>query len=393
MKKFLQPLIYSLISLIGIFFVQCQTNLNKIEPTLKNTMTGESFQSSDSPMANVVIGPYTVTFNGVTYSGTTSTWSYTIQRTGPAQQNGLSHWIIGLGKCANFSNVTGATLDGQPYTDLKNSEGSGTGCVTSGSFLKFDGLPSGVSDGNPHIFTFTLNVAVDVASNPNWVKAGPNCYQGVIEGPGCYHINGKVEKEECINNTIVVSPYAGVTVNLSNGASTTTDANGNYSFEDVEGGTYTVSVGSQSKEVTLGPGSAEGVNFLFKYEGTCGVTVCSFSQGYWFAKPNLTWGGTVTIGGKTYTQAEGRAIWNTSNAGGMRDAKKAFLQLAAIKLSGIDPSTVPALAADAALIEAYFASIPKLTPTTIPANSKTTKPVGDAGGRIGNWIDANHCGE
>src|SRR5688572_24930495 len=68
---------------------------------------------------------------------------------------------------------------------------------------------------------------------------------------------------------------------------------------------------------------------------------CSWSQGYWFAAPHVIWPdsngvayGQITIGGHHYTQAEGKAIWNTSNAGGIKDSKKAFLQVAAIKLSG-----------------------------------------------------------
>ncbi|HMK18741.1 MAG TPA: hypothetical protein VK492_11090 [Chitinophagaceae bacterium] len=130
---------------------------------------------------------------------------------------------------------------------------------------------------------------------------------------------------------------------------------------------------------------------------------CSFSQGYFFAKPGPTWPpldgtGTVTIGGKVYTEAEGRAIWGCSNAGGIRDSKKGFTQVAALKLSGLasDPGLDPAVAADMAIIENWLASISKLVacsnlPNQTAAQKLTYGDAAAAGGRIGNWINANHC--
>jgi hypothetical protein len=49
--------------------------------------------------------------------------------------------------------------------------------------------------------------------------------------------------------------------------------------------------------------------------------------------------------------------------------------------------------ADVAIAEAYLSTIPKLTPSTIPKNSSASKAAGEAGGRIGKWIDDNHCTE
>ncbi|NCU02489.1 MAG: hypothetical protein GXC73_00755 [Chitinophagaceae bacterium] len=116
---------------------------------------------------------------------------------------------------------------------------------------------------------------------------------------------------------------------------------------------------------------------------------CSFSQGYWFAKPNLVWAGPVTVGGHVYTQAEGKAIWNTSNAGGIPDTKKAFLQVAAIKLSGDNVLAGASVWADVKIVEDWLSTLPKLT--TANLKSWKNKAAADAGGRIGTWIDTHHC--
>jgi hypothetical protein len=94
-----------------------------------------------------------------------------------------------------------------------------------------------------------------------------------------------------------------------------------------------------------------------------------------------------------YSQEEGKAIWNTSNTKGLLNAKAAFLQASAIKLSNVAPTA--SVWADVQIIENYLASIAKLTPGTIPANSRTgaNANAGAAAGRIGNWINANHCAE
>ena len=129
---------------------------------------------------------------------------------------------------------------------------------------------------------------------------------------------------------------------------------------------------------------------------------CSFSQGYWFANNAAhpegvhLWGKTVTEGGKTYTNAEGLAIWNASNKGGITDAKKAFTQLAAIRLSVVD-ETDPALSSAIATIDNWFASIPKLSGTVPYLPNQTAEEITlygnarNAAGIISDWINAHHC--
>ena len=126
---------------------------------------------------------------------------------------------------------------------------------------------------------------------------------------------------------------------------------------------------------------------------------CSLSQGYWFAKPNLVWTSNVTVGGHSYTQAEGKAIWNTSNAGGISDAKKAFTQVAAIKLSGSTVLPTATVWQYVTIAEAWLATLPKLSADgaagTLKVQPKTSAntnaAAGSAGGSIGRWIDLHHC--
>jgi hypothetical protein len=141
---------------------------------------------------------------------------------------------------------------------------------------------------------------------------------------------------------------------------------------------------------------------------------CTFTQGYWFAKPggyasgkgktkvpsgsqwpdNLENDG-ISFGGFTYTYTEARAIFFGSNKKtGKTDAKQAFLQGLALKLSMYGnsqtepcPGTLDALNA----IEAYFAAkAVEQTANTI----NTYAPDADlraAAGLISECLNANHC--
>ncbi|MEP6614920.1 MAG: hypothetical protein ABJA57_00005, partial [Ginsengibacter sp.] len=129
----------------------------------------------------------------------------------------------------------------------------------------------------------------------------------------------------------------------------------------------------------------------FSSNCSCGLTI-----GYWFAKPGVVWPdvngtapGVVTVGGYNYTQEEGLAIWNTSNAGGLPDAKKAFLQATAVKLSSSTILPTDPIWADVAIIDNWLSTLPKLTPTNI--YDFTNKDAADAAGRIGVWLSDHDC--
>ena len=128
---------------------------------------------------------------------------------------------------------------------------------------------------------------------------------------------------------------------------------------------------------------------------------CSFSQGYYFAKPGPTWtelSGVITVGGFEYTEEEGRAIWDCSNAGGIKDSKKGFTQVSALKLSGAYPSGNLLIDADVVLIENWLASKGKLVAcSNLPNQTENEKVTygnaAAAAARIGEWINNNHCSE
>jgi hypothetical protein len=124
---------------------------------------------------------------------------------------------------------------------------------------------------------------------------------------------------------------------------------------------------------------------------------CTYSQGYYFGSPH-PWAapGTVTIAGFTYSEAEGRAIWDCSNAGGIRDAKKGFTQVAALVLSGAYPTGNPSIDADVLTVVNWLATKGKLVACTNLPNQTNAEisaygNVSLAAGRIGQWIADNHC--
>lgn len=143
----------------------------------------------------------------------------------------------------------------------------------------------------------------------------------------------------------------------------------------------------------------------FCFQGMDCVTIqppregCSFSQGFWFAKPygeENTWpGGGITMGGHTYTAAEARALWWVS---GNLPLKRAFTQAATIKLSKAagyltDDSEVSAYVDQ---IDAALTKLVKLTPANITTcNNKLKASVkadlSNWAGAIGKFIDENHC--
>ncbi|SDB39732.1 hypothetical protein SAMN03097699_1103 [Flavobacteriaceae bacterium MAR_2010_188] len=137
---------------------------------------------------------------------------------------------------------------------------------------------------------------------------------------------------------------------------------------------------------------------------------CALSQGYFFANGGLhngsddVWSkvGGLTIGGYTYTHAEGMYIWSVNRGFGGNQVLNGFFQLGAARLSGIES----AVQEQANIIEAYFAGLEKSvleyetlpdskgrTYYNLPASSGgvTSAEVTKAGGAIGAYIDANHC--
>ncbi|KAA5546671.1 hypothetical protein [Adhaeribacter rhizoryzae] len=139
---------------------------------------------------------------------------------------------------------------------------------------------------------------------------------------------------------------------------------------------------------------------------------CSFSLGYYFAKPNVEWpnstlecpNGSVILGSNTYCKEVARDIFRTSNAKtGMTDAKMAFLQASAIKLSiasgkavnlsWVDSTTGLSVAQALAFIDTFYTG--KLaTPANINTKSFNTGTTNlkNAAKTLDDYIQKFHCG-
>ncbi len=123
------------------------------------------------------------------------------------------------------------------------------------------------------------------------------------------------------------------------------------------------------------------------------VTACSYSQGYWFANSDHPWPdlngaeeGNITVGGYNYSEAEGRSIWNSSNASGISESKKAFLSVCTIKLSVVPPAANVWTYVNA--LENWLKSLTKLTPANLPAGATSIKK---SCSKLEQWISTNHC--
>ena len=130
----------------------------------------------------------------------------------------------------------------------------------------------------------------------------------------------------------------------------------------------------------------------------CKGECCSFSQGYWFAKPNVVWPGNLSIGNQTYTKAEGQALWDAAKGNNSSPLAKAFFQAAAVRLSGTSLTCSHTLKEDILCIESVLCKLPEITVSNLSAlslniSSSDAGKLQQAAGRIGEWIDANHCSD
>ncbi len=131
----------------------------------------------------------------------------------------------------------------------------------------------------------------------------------------------------------------------------------------------------------------------------CPALFCSFSQGYWFAKPGVGLDMKVSLSGHEYTRADRTNIWNIRGRFGGSDAKQAFTQYSAIILSmqaqELTKSDLPTELQDAlAVIEGYFTTQNALHGVLTKDSIKyydSSKSARKAAGVLSSWIDENHC--
>lgn len=160
-------------------------------------------------------------------------------------------------------------------------------------------------------------------------------------------------------------------------------------YEVVEADSWIKAGSSCSKGRSLAPGCPR-------------ENYCSFSQGYFFANGALNNGSSVfwtdglTIGGITYTQAQGMNIWSIDRGPGGNQTLNGFFQLGSVRLSSVDSEVQPQVD----IIEAYFTAVGNVygylvnnTHFDFPASAGgyTSSQVANAGGEIGNYIDTHHC--
>jgi hypothetical protein len=126
---------------------------------------------------------------------------------------------------------------GQPYSQTFTASGGAAPLTWTAT-----GLPSyltlsstGILSGTPpNAATITFNVTITDASR----KTASGAFTLRIPAPMRYKISGQI--------TTSAGGLAGVTVTLSTGPVTTTDASGKYSFSNLSGGTYTVTPSLQN---------------------------------------------------------------------------------------------------------------------------------------------------
>jgi hypothetical protein len=308
--------------------------------------------------------------------------------------NGSCAQVVGSAKVINCVDENKRTQAYQNADVNFNTQTAATQTGTNGDY-KF----SNVSVGSHTITIGGVSKTISVGSEDGVYTVDEIVVDNRPNG-SCAMIVGTTIIMECFQQSSRTNPYVGVTATCEHQSCTTLAPDGSFRFMNASAMTHTITIDGVTKSVNVT--ADEGIFNVGEIlvdktnGGVCGSgpVECSLSQGYWFAKPQAVWpAGEVTIGGKKYTQAEGKAIWNTSNSRGLLNAKAAFLQASAIKLSKVEPTA--SVWADVQIIENYLASIAKLAPGSIPGNSRTgaNANAGAAAGRIGNWINANHCAE
>lgn len=128
------------------------------------------------------------------------------------------------------------------------------------------------------------------------------------------------------------------------------------------------------------------------------TSTCYYGQGYWFGSGKRTWpdlnggtvSGTITIGSFNYSQDDAWSIWKSSNSGGKKDAKKAFVLLSTLQLSGPNVPMYTNMDADVAMVTNWLNGLGALSGSNLPA-SKMPSDVKAAYNRLKDWMENHEC--
>lgn len=155
-------------SLTQISSVQQISTVSTTTTTDTTTTTGSTTGTSTVSGGQTITltNGYRVTFRGVSYSSTTSTWRYYVEELPVAQD--LSNWVLGLPACAQ---VAGASPKGELVNPDPNARISGIKWQPGGGFVQGE-------------FSVTLNGRWAVGTTTVAVK-GPDVARGALAGPSC----------------------------------------------------------------------------------------------------------------------------------------------------------------------------------------------------------------
>jgi hypothetical protein len=121
---------------------------------------------------------------------------------------------------------------------------------------------------------------------------------------------------------------------------------------------------------------------------------CTYSQGYWFAKPNAVWCQDVVFKNLTVTRIQGRSMWPAKN----NILKKAFFQASAIQLNTKCVSQNATLPADVQTAYNYIsgmlaaAGLSGIVKETVPAGYDANRIKADTG-ILSAYIELHHCSD
>lgn len=144
----------------------------------------------------------------------------------------------------------------------------------------------------------------------------------------------------------------------------------------------------------INPGSSNEWATAFYYCKQDCITICAYSQGYWFSNPNpaASWCQTVKFGNLEVDELQGDALWPSQN----NWIKKAFFQSSALQLSMNCVNTgqpMPtSIVNDYNRLETFLSTLTyaDVQNGTFPITTDTTG-VRVASSNVGRWICNNHC--
>jgi hypothetical protein len=180
------------------------------------------------------------------------------------------------------------------------------------------------------------------------VKPGNACYEGTIEGPGCFNAKGDVTIKDCREEFPLVCAGVEMTLTDLNGAAVK-DADGNtvapvtgctFAFTNLLPAKYLVTITKptdpdyvispgKTQEADLTTGSKSGIHFTITYDKCDGIPTggCTYTQGFWkthgpqptgknaYAWPTAVKNNGLKLGNVTYTAQQLLSIFKTPVAG------------------------------------------------------------------------------